>query len=444
MQHLAGKRESTLGEISALLHDNAEPLPSPEDTANFAAHFDRFADAKVLLLGEATHGSREFYLARAAITRRMIERHGFSVVAVEADWPDAARVDDYVRHLAPRPQQDDSFVRFPTWMWRNLETLAFADWLRGHNEGLPEQQRVPFRGLDLYSLHQSMNAVIDYLGPRDAFAATEAKTRYACLFPWRGEPSRYGHAVAHSGLASCENEVVAQLRAMLDRRVAALTGDGDEWFDAVQNARIVVAAESYYRALYRGAAESWNLRDRHMFATLQSLLAHGGDHTKAVVWAHNSHIGNASATAMGWRGEFNLGQLCRMAHGDEAVAIGFGTDRGLVAAASEWGGPMEVKVIRPARPDSWEHAFRHAGFARSLTDWRSPSRRALAHSLRRSMLQRAIGVVYRTETELLSHYFEAVLADQFDAYVWFEDTRPVTPLSNQRPSGAPETWPFGL
>ncbi|MCZ8370796.1 MAG: erythromycin esterase family protein [Porphyrobacter sp.] len=374
----------------------------------------------------------------------MIERHGFTVVAVEADWPDAARIDDYVRHQAPRPQQDDSFVRFPTWMWRNLETLAFADWLRGHNEGLSEQQRVAFRGLDIYSLHQSMNAVIDYLGPRDAFAATEAKARYACLFPWREEPARYGHAIAHSGLAGCEDEVVAQLRSMLDRRTAALAGDGEEWFDAAQNARIVVAAESYYRALYRGAAESWNLRDRHMFATLQSLLAHGGDHTKAVVWAHNSHIGNASATAMGWRGEFNLGELCRMAHGDEAVAIGFGTDRGLVAAASEWGGPMEVKVIRPARSDSWEHAFRHAGFARSLTDWRSPSRRALAQSLRRSMLQRAIGVVYRPETELLSHYFEAVLADQFDAFVWFEDTRPVTPLSNQRPSGAPETWPFGL
>jgi erythromycin esterase-like protein len=231
---------------------------------------------------------------------------------------------------------------------------------------------------------------------------------------------------------------------MLDRRIAALAGDGEEWFDAAQNARIVVAAESYYRALYLGAAESWNLRDRHMFATLQSLLAHGGDHTKAVVWAHNSHIGNASATAMGWRGEFNLGELCRMAHGDEAVAIGFGTDRGLVTAASEWGGPMEIKVIRPARHDSWEHAFRHSGFARSLTEWRSPSRRALAQSLRRSMLQRAIGVVYRPESELLSHYFEAVLADQFHAYVWFEDTRPVTPLGDQRPTCVPETWPFGL
>ena len=444
MQHLAGKQESSLGALSALLHDNAEPLPPPEDTANFAAHFDRFADAKVLLLGEATHGSREFYIARAAITRRMIERHGFSVVAVEGDWPDAARIDDYVRHQAPRPRQGDSFVRFPTWMWRNLETLAFADWLRGHNQGLPDQQRVAFRGLDLYSLQQSMNAVVDYLGVRDAAAAAEAKARYACLFPWREEPSRYGHAIAHSGLAGCEDEVVAQLRTMLDRRIAALAGDGEEWFDAAQNARIVVAAESYYRALYLGAAESWNLRDRHMFATLQSLLAHGGDHTKAVVWAHNSHIGNASATAMGWRGEFNLGELCRMAHGDEAVAIGFGTDRGLVAAASEWGGPMEIKVIRPARHDSWEHAFRHSGFARSLTEWRSPSRRALAQSLRRSMLQRAIGVVYRPESELLSHYFEAVLADQFNAYVWFEDTRPVTPLGDQRPSGVPETWPFGL
>lgn len=444
MQLVAGKDELDLTALSQALHEAAEPLPNPADADSFAAHFDRFADARVLLLGEATHGSSEFYRARAAITRRMIERHGFTIVAVEADWPDAARIDDYVRHHAPRPGRGDSFVRFPTWMWRNLETLEFADWLRGHNEGLPPGQRVAFRGLDIYSLHQSMNAVIDYLAPVDAAAADEARTRYSCLFPWRNEPARYGHAVTKGGLEGCEEEVVGQLRAMLDTRIAALGDDGEGWFDAVQNARVVVAGERYYRALYRGAAESWNQRDRHMFGTLQSLLAHGGDRAKAVVWAHNSHIGNAAATAMGWRGEFNIGELCRMAHGDEAVLIGFGTDRGLVAAASDWGGPMEIKTIRPARTDSWEHAFRHAGFARSLTDWRSPSRKMLAETLRRPLLERAIGVVYRPESELLSHYFEAVLAEQFDAYVWFEETRPVTPLGRERPSGVPETWPFGL
>ncbi len=444
MKHFAAHRETGWVALAQLLHDHAEPLPSPEDASGFGTHFDRFSDARVLLLGEATHGSREFYLARAAITRRMIERHGFSVVAVEADWPDAARIDDYVRHQAPRPSRGESFVRFPTWMWRNQETLAFADWLRSHNASLPNNRRVAFRGLDLYSLHQSMNAVLDFLGSRDTAAAEVARERYSCLFPWSDDPAAYGHATMRAGHADCEELVVAQLRALFDQRIATLNGDGENWFDAVQNARVVVAAEQYYRALYRGSAESWNLRDRHMFATLQALLTHGGDHAKAVVWAHNSHIGNAAATAMGWRGQFNLGQVCRMAHGDEVVAIGFGTDRGLVAAASDWGGPMEVKSIQPARTDSWEHAFRHAGFARSLTDWRSPARRALAEGLRRRLLERAIGVVYRPETELLSHYFEAILPEQFDAYVWFEETRPVTPLGVEHPSGVPETWPFGL
>ena len=444
MQLVVDKGEFGSIPLSQMLHDNAEPLPDPADASGFGAYFDRFADARILLLGEATHGSSEFYRARAAITRRMVERHGFTIVALEADWPDAARIDAYVRHHAARPGRTDSPVRFPAWMWRNLETLEFADWLRGHNETLPAERRVALRGLDLYSLNQSMHAVVDYLAQIDPAEADAARARYACLFPWVSDPARYGRAVIKGGQESCEDEVVAQLRALLDARIAALGQNGEGWFDAVQNARIVVAAEHYYRALYRGAAESWNLRDRHMFATLQALLAHGGDQAKAVVWAHNSHIGNAAATAMGWRGEFNLGELCRMAHGEEAVMIVFGTDRGLVAAASEWGGPMEVKVIRPARDDSWEHAFRHAGFARSLTDWRSPSRRLLAQHLRRSMLERAIGVVYRPESELLSHYFEAVLAEQFDAYVWFEETRPVTSLGGEPPSGAPETWPFGL
>jgi erythromycin esterase-like protein len=444
MQRVIKKGEFGLTQLSQVLHDVAEPLPHPADASRFGAHFDRYGDARILLLGEATHGSSEFYRARAAITRRMVERHGFTIIAVEADWPDAARIDDYVRHHAARPSRGDSFVRFPTWMWRNLEILEFADWLRGHNEELAPEQRVAFRGLDLYSLHQSMNAVIDYLEPVDPNAAEAARARYSCLMPWGDEPARYGHAVAHGGRESCEEGAVGQLRAMLETRLKALCEDGERWFDAMQNARIVVAAEGYYRALYRGAAESWNQRDRHMFATLQSLLAHGGDQAKAIVWAHNSHIGNAAATAMGWRGEFNIGELCRMAHGDEAVAIGFGTDRGTVAAASEWGGAMEVKTVRPARSDSWEHAFRHSGFARSLTDWRGPAQRTLADNLRRRLLERAIGVVYRPESELLSHYFEAVLAEQFDAYVWFEETTPVTPLGPERPTGVPETWPFGL
>lgn len=247
------------------------------------------------------------------------------------------------------------------------------------------------------------------------------------------------------GLDTCESGAIAQLRELLDRRVELIrASDGEGWFDAVQNARIVRAAERYYRAMYRGAAESWNLRDRHMFATLQALLAHRGDGAKAVVWAHNSHVGNAAATAMGWRGEFNIGELCRMAHGDDVVAIGFGTDTGTVAAATDWDGPMEVKTVRPARNDSYEHAFSRTGLARTLTEWRAKDHALLADLLREPLLERAIGVIYRPETELTSHYFQAVLAEQFDAWVWFAVTTAVTPLGPERPQGAPETYPFGL
>ena len=421
----------------------AEPLPPPEAYESFAPFFDRFGDASVVLLGEATHGSSEFYRARAAITRRLIERHGFTIVAVEADWPDAARIDAYVRHHAPRPRRGESFVRFPTWMWRNRETLAFADWLRGHNEGLQPERRASFHGLDVYSLSESIHAVIAYLARIDPDGAAMARRRYACLTPWQDEPAAYGRAVVHGGRDPCEAKVVAQLREMLANRLAYMHADGEAWFDAVQNARIVRAAELYYRLMYRGSTESWNLRDRHMFETLQAVIAQRSYGSKAVVWAHNSHVGNAAATAMGWQGQFNIGELCRTAYGDEAVLIGFGTDTGTVAAASDWGADMEIKTVRPARPDSYEHAFRRTGIARSLTDWRS-GRGPLAELLRTPLLERAIGVVYRPESELLSHYFEAVLAEQFDAWLWFEQTNAVTPLGHERPHGAPETYPFGL
>ena len=431
-------------EMVNALRAAAEPLPHPADAVDFGAAFDRFGDARVVLLGEATHGTSEFYRARAAITRRLIEHHGFSIVAVEADWPDAARIDDYVRHQAPRPRQGEVFVRFPTWMWRNQEVLEFADWLRGHNARLSETERSSFHGLDVYSLGESIHAVLAYLDRTDPEGAARARRRYGCLTPWQDEPAHYGRAVERGGRDSCEDAVVAQLRDLLVHRLDYLKDDGERWFDAIQNARIVQAAERYYRAMYRGAAESWNLRDRHMFTTLQALLAHRGEGAKAVVWAHNSHIGNAAATAMGWQGEFNIGELCRTAFGDEAVLIGFGTDRGTVAAASDWGGDMEIKSIRPARGDSYEHAFRRTGQARSLTDWHTPDRRALANILRTPLLERAIGVVYRPETELLSHYFQAVLAEQFDAFVWFDETHAVTPLGVEHARGAPETWPFGL
>jgi len=437
------ENDAALEETIGIVRHSGEPLPPLEDAEAFGALFDRFADAKVVLLGEATHGTSEFYRARAAITRRLVERHGFSIVAAEADWPDAARIDAYVRHRAVPPSDDAAFQRFPAWMWRNEEVEDFVNWLRDFNRDRQDDRRVEFRGLDVYSLDASIRAVIDYLDTVDPDAAKDARGRYGCLSPWQSDPARYGRAVLTGQKRPCDQALLTQLQDMLAKRIEYMDADHEAFFDAVQNARIVHAAEHYYRIMYEGATESWNLRDRHMFDTLQRLLARRKD-SRAVVWAHNSHIGNAAATAMGWQGEFNIGELCRTAYQDQAVLIGFGTDRGTVAAASDWDSPMEIKDVRPARPDSHERIFRDAGLDCFLTDWRGPGRLDLRRALSRPRLERAIGVIYRPETELYSHYFEAVLPEQFDAFVWFDETRAVTPLTEAHGEGMPETYPFGL
>jgi erythromycin esterase-like protein len=438
------ENEASIREAVGIVREQGEKLPSLGDDEAFGAMFDRFADAKVVLLGEATHGTSEFYRARAAITKRLITQHGFNIVAVEADWPDAARIDAYVRHR-PVPDGDDAaFERFPTWMWRNEEVADFTNWLRAFNKDLPEERRAEFRGLDVYSLHSSIRSVLEYLDKVDPSAAAEARGRYGCLSPWQSDPARYGRAVVTGQKRPCDDALLTQLKDLLDHRVEYLEADGGEaFFDAVQNAKIVHAAEHYYRIMYEGATESWNLRDRHMFDTLQSLLARRED-AKAVVWAHNSHIGNASATAMGWQGEFNIGELCRTAYRDEAILIGFGTDRGTVAAADDWDEPMRIKTVLPARPDSHERIFRDAGLSCFLTDWRQNAQDDLRNVLARPRLERAIGVIYRPDTEFYSHYFEAVMADQFDAFVWFDETKAVTPLAAAHGRGMPETYPFGM
>ncbi|MBF9233616.1 erythromycin esterase family protein [Microvirga alba] len=436
--------EAAIKEAVGTLRDQGEPLPPLSDGQAFGAMFDRFADAHVVLLGEATHGTSEFYRARAAITRRLIEEHGFTVVAVEADWPDAARIDAYVRHKPVPRGEDVAFERFPTWMWRNGEVADFVNWMRAYNKDRPAAAQVEFRGLDIYSLNTSIRAVLDYLDRVDRQAAEEARARFGCLSPWQSDPARYGKAVLTGQKRPCDRALLAQLQTMLDHRLDYLGADGsDEFLDAIQNAKIVHAAEHYYRIMYEGATESWNLRDRHMFETLESLLARR-EGARAVIWAHNSHIGDASATAMGWQGEFNIGGLCRTSYRDKAVLIGFGTDRGTVAAASDWDAPMEVKDVRPARSDSHERLFRDAGLGRFLTDWRENGQNELIDALSRPRLERAIGVIYRPESELYSHYFEAILAEQFDAFVWFDKTKAVTPLSHAHSEGMPETYPFGL
>jgi erythromycin esterase-like protein len=434
--------EHTEEQLIALLRKYADPLPAVDDP-HFADYFERFADARVVLIGEASHGTSEFYRARAAITRRLIERHGFSVIAVEADWPDAARIDCYCRQREPIAWAEDAFKRFPTWMWRNREVEGFVRWLREYNATLDAAQRVEFRGLDVYSLGSSIREVLRYLDRTDADAAAEARQRYGCLSPWHEDPAIYGRNVM-LGHPSCEKAVVEQLQALLAQRLDYIGQDGERFFNAERNARVVMAAEHYYRAMYRGSSESWNLRDRHMFDTLRALLDHRGPDAKAVVWAHNSHIGNASATSMGWGGEFNIGELCRTAYGREAVLIGMATDRGEVAAADNWDEAMQIKHVIPSRPDSWEQLFLRAGISPSLTDWRN-DRGELRQALGRPRLERAIGVIYRPLTERQSHYFRAILAEQFDALIWLEQTHAVTPIGPQQidPSIVPDTYPFG-
>ena len=418
------------------------------EQADLGPLLERIERARVVGLGEATHGTSEFYRMRTRITRALVERAGFTIVAAEADWPDAARVDAYVRAAdaatSPDPQWTP-FSRFPTWMWRNLEVHDLVTWMREHNATVPRERRAGFYGLDLYSLHTSMNAVLRYLEDVDPQSARVARDRYACLAPWSQEPAEYGAAVL-SGLRDCEEEVIAMLRDLLDRRLEYLARDGTRFQDAVQNARLVAQAERYYRVMYEGSRASWNLRDTHMFETLRLLLDHRGPDARAVVWAHNSHVGDASATWMGRRGEINIGQLCRERWGEESYLIGFGTDHGTVAAASDWGGAMEIMEVRPSRADSYERLCHDSGLPAFVLPLRDPIHREVVELLAEPRLERAIGVIYRPRTELQSHYFEAKLPSQFDAWIWFDETRAVTPLAGARAETGdlPETYPFGL
>lgn len=438
-------RERAPATPAEIVRAAALPLPDPDDPA-FGSAFDRYGAARVVLLGEASHGTSEFYRARAGITRRLIERHGFTLVAVEADWPDAAVLDRQVRGLPPQVPARAAFARFPTWMWRNRDVDDFATWLRDHNASRPLDRRIRFQGLDIYSLFNSMAEVLAYLDAQDPQAAAEARQRYACLSPWSDAPAAYGRTALAQGLAPCEDAVTRVLVDLLTRDLAQARRDGDSLFDAVQNARVVAGAERYYRVMYHGSAESWNLRDTHMFETLKQAMDHVGPGARAVVWAHNSHIGDASATDMGVnRGQLNLGQLCRQEWGTDAALIGFGTHSGTVACASDWDGPIEVKAVRPSHPDSHEAICHAAGGARLLLDLRPGVDAPLRAAMAASRLERYIGVIYRPETERWSHYDHAILSDQYDGYVWFDRTQAVVPLPAPPAGGGEEdTYPSGL
>lgn len=431
----------------------AHPLNgSPGD---FDALLDLVGDARVVLLGEATHGTHEFYRERARITRRLIEEKGFTTVAVEADWPDAYRVNRYVRGTGEDKSALEAlgdFRRFPLWMWRNAEVLELVEWLRGHNAALPAgEPRVGFYGLDLYSLFSSIEAVLAYLDDADPAASARARYRYGCFGHFGEDSQSYGYAASVDASRSCEDHAVEQLLEM-QRRASELAPreagiPEDEFFFAEQNARLVRNAEEYYRTMFHGRVSSWNLRDRHMADTLHALLRHfdaRGLRTRVVVWEHNSHIGDARATQMGESGEWNVGQLVREELGEAAVLVGFTTATGTVAAAHDWDRPAERMRVRPPLPESWEALFHAAQMGDFLLPLRDPRLRA---ALEGERLERAIGVVYRPATERPSHYFAARLPDQFDAVVHLDQTRAVTPLDagpGWQSADAPDTFPSGI
>ena len=416
------------------------------DDPNYTELIEQIGDASIVLIGEASHGTHEFYEQRAHITRLLIEHRGFHAVAVEADWPAALRVHRYVMeesHDADAREALGDFTRFPAWMWRNTVVVNFIEWLKGRNAG--------FFGIDLYSLYASIEAVLAYLGRVDPDAADRARHRYSCFEHFGGDPQEYGYA-STSGIAeSCEDDVVKQLLELRAKAADYARRDGrvaeDEFFFAEQNARLALNAERYYRSMFRGRVSSWNLRDEHMTETIQELVRHLGNRVskpKLVVWAHNSHLGDARATEMGWQGELNVGQLVRQRFGNEAYLIGFSTYDGTVTAASEWDGPAELKRVRPALSKSYEELFHEVGYQNF---WLNLRDRRLNSMLAEERLSRAIGVIYLPRTERQSHYYHVRMAEQFDAVLHFDRTSAVRPLeveSDWEHEESPQTYPSAL
>lgn len=439
--------------LAQLIRTAARPLSGARE--DFDPIMELARNARIVLIGEASHGTHEFYRIRGEITKRLIREQGFAAVAAEADWPDAYRINRYVRGAgndADASEALNGFRRFPQWMWRNADVLDFVGWLREFNDQLPAGARkVGFYGLDVYSLHASMAAVLEYLRIVDPAAARRAQYRYACFDQFGEDPQAYGYAASYGLAPSCEREVVEQLVDLRRSAAEYAQRDGrvapDDLFFTEQNARVVRNAERYYRAMFGSRVSSWNLRDQHMSETLNALvlfLDRSAPNAKVVVWAHNSHLGDARATEMGEGGELNVGQLVRQQFGAAAILLGFTTYHGTVTAASDWDAPAERKTVRPALSESYEAVF-HDGPRNFFLDLRTPS--ATVTALDDARLERAIGVIYRPETERMSHYFSAHLPRQFDAILHYDETRAVEPLERTGlwdRGEVPETFPSAL
>lgn len=440
-----------LREEAAAVHTIANVIESSSD---FDALIEMAGAAQFVLIGEASHGTHEFYATRAELTQRLIEEKGFRAVVCEADWPDSFRVHRYVSGRGNDKTANEAlsdFRRFPAWMWRNNVVMDFVEWLRAWNARYATTRRLAgFYGMDLYSLHGSIEAVLRYLDKVNPEAARRARHRYSCFEHFGEEPQRYGAATVLRGQEPCDDEVIAQLVEMQRRQSELMVRDGrvaeEEFFSAEQNARLIKNAERYYRAMFQGRDESWNLRDTHMFETLNELVSHlDGGKAKVVVWAHNSHLGDARATEMGERGELNVGQLVREHYGEKAFLIGFSTNFGTVTAASDWGGVAERKRVRMGMHGSYEellHLVHEHQFWLNLREQCEGT-----DVLREERLQRAIGVIYQPETERWSHYFHTRLPDQFDVMIHLDQTRALEPLERESvwdEGELPETYPSNL
>ena len=432
----------------------SQAIPVTGGASDYDALLDLVGNARFVLLGEATHGTHEFYAERARITQRLIEEKGFSAVAVEADWPDAYRVNRYVRgegHDGDGRAALSGFERFPAWMWRNTAVLDFVEWLRARNDA-SGQAKAGFYGLDLYSLFTSIQEVLRYLEQVDPVAARETRRRYACFDHYDRDSQQYGYATSFGMSESCEQGVLAALQDLQQRGFDYMQSDGiaaeDAYFCAQQNARLVKNAEEYYRTMFRGRVSSWNLRDSHMAETLDALARHlsrDGKPARIVVWEHNSHIGDARATEIGRMGEWNVGELARKAYGADTCLVGFSTYDGRVTAASEWDGPAEHKHVRPGLPGSYEQVLHSTGLGNFYLPLRDPG--PARDALMEGRLERAIGVLYIPRTERQSHYFMAQLPRQFDAVIHIDRTtavEPLDPTSGWHSNEPPETYPQGL
>ncbi|ABP56097.1 erythromycin esterase family protein [Salinispora tropica] len=413
-------------------------LGAPSD---FDPLLERARDARIVMLGEATHGSHDYYRLRGELTRRLIAEGGFSFVAVEGDWPDCDRVHRSVTadpDAAVEPRAAlERFERWPTWMWANAEVARFCRWLREWNGQRPEPERVGFHGLDVYSLWESMQAIFDYLGEEAPGTLDAAQDAYRCFEPYGRRIEEYG-AASRFVSARCEDEVVCLLARIREHAAS----DGADAFSAWQNAEVVTGAERYYRAMVGGGPESWNVRDHHMADTLDRLLDRYGPGARGVVWAHNTHIGDARATDMAADGMVNLGQLARDRYGrDDVVLVGFGSHRGTVVAAPHWGSPAEKMIVPPAREGSVERRLHDLLPEQAVLvfggadqpDW-----------VTEPLDHRAIGVVYNPSSESWGNYQPTRLGERYDGFVWCDEATALDPLPARGARGELETYPAGV